>query len=395
MHDWLVTYAGSERVLEQMLALFPEADLFAVVDFVPEAERGFLGGRRPRTTFVQRLPRARRSYRGYLPVMPFAIEQLDLSGYDLVLSSSHAVAKGVITGPDQLHLSYVHSPLRYAWELQHEYLAQSGLGYGPRGLVARWLLHRLRLWDALSAHRVDAFAANSAYVAGRIAKAWRRPATVIHPPVDVARFTPGEGPPGEGAYYVTASRFVPYKRVDLIVEAFRALPDRRLVVIGDGPQMARVRRLAGPNVRLLGHRPFPELLRWLRGATAYLFAAVEDFGIAPLEAQAAGVPVIAYAGGALPETVPGLDAAAPSGVLYDEQSAAGLVRGIRAFEAARERITVDACRRNAERFAPERFREELADFVAGEWAAFRARGGPRPSDPEPGPIDPVWAGAAR
>jgi hypothetical protein len=182
VHDWLVTYAGSERVLEQMLALYPAADLFAVVDFLPEAERGFLAGRRPRTTFVQRLPLARRAYRGFLPVMPFAIEQLDLSAYDLVLSSSHAVAKGVLTGPDQLHLSYVHSPLRYAWELQHEYLTQSGLGYGPRGLAARWFLHRLRAWDALSAHRVDAFMANSGFVAGRIAKAYRRHATVIHPP---------------------------------------------------------------------------------------------------------------------------------------------------------------------------------------------------------------------
>jgi glycosyltransferase involved in cell wall biosynthesis len=179
--------------------------------------------------------------------------------------------------------------------------------------------------------------------------------------------------------------------VDLIVEAFRALPDRQLVVIGDGPQMARVRRLAGPNVRLLGHQPFPELLRWLRGAAAYLFAAVEDFGIAPLEAQAAGTPVIAFAGGALPETVPGLDAEAPCGVLYDEQSPAGLTAGIRAFEAARERVTRAACRRNAERFGPTRFRDELARFVDREWGAFadrRAQTGGASRAPGPPPAAP-------
>jgi glycosyltransferase involved in cell wall biosynthesis len=369
VHDWLVSYAGSERVLAEMLLVLPDADLFSVVDFLTPHERHFLGGRVPRTTFVQRLPLARRAFRAYLPLMPLAIEQLDFSGYDLVLSSSHAVAKGVITGPDQLHVSYVHSPLRYAWELQHEYLAQSGLGWGLRGVLARWLLHRLRTWDARSANGVDAFAANSAFVARRIRKAWRREATVIHPPVDVTRFVPGP----EGArrdYYVTASRMVPYKRLDLIVEAFRAMPDRRLVVIGDGPQMPLVRRLAGPNVELLGHQPPGELLRWLQGARAYLFAAVEDFGIAPLEAQAVGLPVVAFNGGALPETVPGLDAAAPCGVLYDEQSAEGVVRGVRTYEAHADRITVDACRRNARRFASECFRARFTAFVEARWRAF-------------------------
>jgi glycosyltransferase involved in cell wall biosynthesis len=193
---------------------------------------------------------------------------------------------------------------------------------------------------------------------------------VIYPPVDVSAFTPA----GErGDYYVTASRMVPYKCIDAIVEAFRELPDRRLVVIGDGPQMPLVRAKAGPNVTLLGHQPHAELLRWLRGARAYLFAAVEDFGIAPLEAQAVGTPVIAYAGGALPETIPGLDAPEPCGVLYDEQTPAGIRAGVRAFEAAADRISSEACRRNALRFAPDRFRREFADFVAREWAAFGAR----------------------
>jgi glycosyltransferase involved in cell wall biosynthesis len=372
VHEWLVDYSGSERVLEQLLLLWPDADLYSVVDFVPEAERAFLGGRRPRTTFIQRLPGARRRYRGYLPLMPLAIEQLDLSRYDLVVSSSHAVAKGVLVGPDALHVCYCHSPLRYAYELQGQYLAQSGLGWGPRGAAARWMLHRLRQWDARSANGVDHFVANSAFIARRIRKAYRREAAVIHPPVDVARFTPGDAPRGD--YYVTASRAVPYKRVDLLVEAFRALPDRELVVVGDGPQMPMLRRLAGPNVRLVGHQSHDELLRWLRGARAFLFAAVEDFGIVPIEAQACGVPVIALGAGALRETVPGLGAEAPCGVLFDEQTVEGVRDGIRTFEAHGDRITPEACRANALRFAPERFRDELGAFVADAWERFQRDG---------------------
>jgi glycosyltransferase involved in cell wall biosynthesis len=381
----LVTYAGSERVLEQILRVFPDADLFAVVDFVPEAERAFLGGRRPRTTFVQRLPLARSRHRGYLPLMPLAVEQLDLAGYDLVVSSSHAVAKGVIAGPDALHVCYCHSPLRYAWDLQPAYLREAGLGWGPRGLAARALLHRLRQWDATSANRVDHFVANSAFIARRIAKAYRRDAEVVYPPVDTDAFAPGPaapepGAPGRGEYYVTSSRFVPYKRVPMIVEAFRGLPGRRLVVVGDGPERAAVRRAAGPNVELVGHLPRGELLALLRGRCPYLFAAVEDFGIAPVEAQACGTPVVAYRGGALPETVPGLDASEPCGVLYDAQTPEGLREGIAAFEAAGARIRADACRRNAERFGAERFRREFAALVARRWAEFdaaRAGGGAR------------------
>ena len=380
VHDWLVTYAGSERVLEQMLAVLPEADLFSVCDFVPPAERAFLGGRTPRTTLVQRLPLARSRYRSWLPVMPFAIEQLDVTGYDLVISSSHAVAKGVLTGPDQLHLCMCYSPIRYAWDLQHQYLRQAGLGWGPAGLAARVLLKRLRDWDARSANGVDAFIGISEFVGRRIRKTYRRDSTVIYPPVDIERFTPG-GPRDD--YYVTASRMVPYKCVDVIVEAFREMPDRRLVVIGDGPQMPLVRERAAPNVTLLGHQPFDQLLRWLRGARAYLFAAIEDFGIAPLEAQAVGTPVIAYAGGALPETIPGLDAASPCGVLFDEQTPDGVRAGVREFERHADRIAVEACRENARRFSPERFRQEFGAFVEREWAAFddeRRRGtahGPR------------------
>ena len=359
VHDWLVTYAGAERVLEQMLAVYPDADLFSLIDFVPEQERAFLGGRQVRTSFLQRLPGIRRHYRSFLPLMPLAIEQFDLSGYDLVLSSSHAVAKGVLTGPDQLHVCMCYSPIRYAWDMQHQYLRESGLD-GVKGIPARWLLHRIREWDYRTANGVDDFIAISHFIARRIWKVYRREATVIYPPVDVDSFTP------EGAredFYVTASRMVPYKRIGLIVEAFAAMPDRRLIVIGDGPEASRIRARGGPNVQFLGHQPFEVLRDYLRRARAFVFAAEEDFGIAPLEAQACGTPVIAYGKGGVLETIPGLTSSAPTGVLYDQQTPEALRLAVATFEAEMRRFTPEICRQNALRFSPARFRRELAQHV--------------------------------
>ncbi len=363
VHEWLVTNAGSERVLAEMLRVLPTADVATLIDTLPESERGFLHGRHILTSILDRLPVLRKRHRLLLPLMPFAIEQLDVTGYDVVVSSSHAVAKGVLTGPDQLHLCMCYSPIRYAWDLQHEYLAQAGLGYGPTGLFTRRLLSRIREWDVRTAANVDAFIAISHFIARRIEKAYRRSSTVVYPPVDVDTFTPA-GPRGD--HYVTASRFVPYKRLDVIVDAFRSMPDRHLVVIGDGPEAARIRARAGRNVTLLGHVSRAELVTQLRAARAFLFCAVEDFGIAPLEAQAVGTPVIAYAGGALPETIPGLECDEPCGVLFDAQSAQAVVEAVRTFEAHATRISHDACRRNAERFSPARFRREFGDVLARE-----------------------------
>ena len=231
VHEWLASYAGSERVVEQMLACFPAADVFSLVDFLPEDLRFFIGHRPVTTSFIQRLPLARRAFRQYLPLMPLAVEQFDLSAYDVVISSNHAVAKGVLTGPDQLHISYVHTPIRYAWDLQSQYLQQAGLTRGVRGAIARGVLHYLRLWDQGSAHRVDRFVANSNFIARRLWKTYRRPAPVIYPPVDVDRFH-WDGPRED--FYLVVSRFVPYKRVDLIIAAFGQL-QLPLVVIGEGP----------------------------------------------------------------------------------------------------------------------------------------------------------------
>jgi len=357
VHEWLVSYAGSERVLEQILELLPDATLYALIDRLPAHERRFLHGRRVVTSVLDRIPGAGRFHRALLPLMPFAVEQLDVSAHEVVVSSSHAAAKGVLVGPDQLHVSYCHTPVRYAWDLQHEYLRQSGLGFGPRGLVARTMLKRLREWDAVSSNRVDRFVANSHFIARRIAKAYRRKATVVYPPVDVDRFTPSGD---RDDYYVTASRFVPYKRVDVIVDAFTEMRHRRLVVIGDGAGAAELRRRATPNVTFLGHVSQEALVEHFRRARAFLFCATEDFGITPLEAQAAGAPVIAFASGALPETVPDLDTEEPCGVLFHAAAPESVRHAVDRFERHADEIASEACRRNAERFAPAHFRKQFA-----------------------------------
>ncbi|HOO40828.1 MAG TPA: glycosyltransferase, partial [Syntrophales bacterium] len=256
IHEWLVDYSGSERVVEQILKIFPDADLFAQVEFLPSNLKFFIQNKSVKTSFIQKLPLAKKKYRSYLPLMPLAVEQFDLSGYDLVISSAHAVAKGVLTGPDQLHISYVHSPMRYAWDLQHQYLRESGLDKGLKGWLAKWLLHKMRLWDVRTAHGVDAFTANSRFIARRIRKVYGREATVIYPPVDISAFTLRED---KEDFYLTASRMVPYKKIDLIVEAFSQMPEKELVVIGDGPDFQKVKAKAGGNVTLLGYQPFEEL----------------------------------------------------------------------------------------------------------------------------------------
>lgn len=366
VHDWLVTFAGAERVLAELFEIWPEADLFSVIDFLSDEDRAHLKGKHATTTFIQRLPQAKKRYQTYLPLMPHAIEQLDLSGYDLIISSSHAVAKGVLTGPDQLHISYVHSPIRYAWDLQHQYLKEANLNNGLKGKLARIILHYVRIWDQRTAAGVDAFVANSHFIARRISKAYRREAKVIYPPVDISRFTPaGE----KDDFYLTASRMVPYKRMPMIVEAFSAMPDKRLVVIGTGPELEKAKEVAGPNVTLLGYQDFDCLLDHMRRARAFVFAAEEDFGITPIEAQACGTPVIAFGRGGVLETVRGLEAQHPTGVFYPEQTVQSLCAAVHQFEALETPISQQACRQNAERFAIKRFRQEMRTFVEARVAA--------------------------
>jgi glycosyltransferase involved in cell wall biosynthesis len=366
--DWLVTYAGAECFLAELLKCYPDADLFSLIDFMDDEGRAKLLGKKAQTTFLQKIPFVKKYYRSLLPLMPLAIEQLDLSQYDLIISSSHAVAKGVITGPDQLHISYVHSPMRYAWDMQHQYLKESGLTTGPLGMLAKYILHKMRLWDVRTSNGVDHFIANSQFIARRIWKTYRRKATVIYPAVDLSAFTP-KGPKED--FYLAASRMVPYKKMDLIVESFAAMPDKKLVVIGSGPDFNKVASKATSNVQMLGYQPRDVLISYMQRAKALIFAAEEDFGLVPVEAQACGTPVIAYGKGGALETVRGLDQDKPTGVFFETQSTESICLAVENFEKNQSLLMVENCLLQADMFSSERFHMKLVEFIGGRIRVFK------------------------
>lgn len=360
VHEWFYTRAGSEKVLEVMLSLFPDADVFSLIDCMPAHHRSGLRGKKIKTTFLQRIPFIQHFYRQMLPLMPFAIEQLDMSGYDLIISNSHAVAKGVITGPNQLHICYCYTPMRYAWDLQEQYLEESGIARGIRSVFARYFLHKIRIWDHQSAQHVDRFIACSNYISRRIWKAYRREADVIYPNVATDQFVIGGS---REDFYLASSRMVPYKKMHLIVQAFAKMPNRRLIMIGTGPQFRRIKKLATPNVVMLGYQPFPVLLSHLQRARAFIFAAEEDFGIAPLEAQACGTPVLAYARGGAKETVVN----GSTGLHFHEQTPEAIVDVVERFEALDVEFDPQGMRNHALRFSTERFRAEFSRLVWSSW----------------------------
>jgi len=365
VHEWFTTLGGSELVLREMLRVFPTARVFALIDKMSPDDRAFIGLDDVTTSFLDGIPGVASRYRSLLPLYPAAIRGFDLGAFDVVISNSHSVAKNVRTRDGQLHLTYCHSPMRYAWDLREQYLRESGLNKGMRGAMAQTLLDWLQRWDRRRSADVDAFATNSSYVADRIQRAYDRSSTVIHPPVDVDFFTPGPGDDSLGPYYATVSRFVPYKRVGLIARAFAELPDKKLVIVGDGPDIEKVKAAAGPNVTMLGRASRDRVRTVLRGAKAFLFAAEEDFGIAPVEAQACGTPVIAFGrGGALETVVSG-----KTGVFFREQTPSALAAAVREFETLD--VSRTACRANAERFSEARFRREFQLFVEREWLCFR------------------------
>ena len=363
VHEWLTSHAGSEKVVEQILNSYPQAHLYSLVDFLPKGQRDFIQNKTVTTSFIQRLPFASRSFRNYLPLMPLAIEQFNLSEYDLVISSHHAVAKGVITRPDQLHISYVHTPLRYGWEFQHQYLQQSGLDRGAKGLFVRAVLHYLRLWDVASANRVDRYVANSRYIARRIEKTYRRQAEVIYPPVDTVRVVAHQN---RERFYLTVSRFVPYKRVDLTIAAFNRL-GLPLVVIGDGDSRADLEKTAKGNIQFLGRQPDSVVEDYMQRCKGFIFPPEEDFGITPVEAQAAGAPVVVYAKGGQAETVINGE----TGILLDSQTVASLVESVKQLDAAGMMFEPMRLRRHAERFSASSFQARFEAFVEQAWSRFQ------------------------
>lgn len=354
VHDWLVVQGGAEKVLDALLQAFPQAEVFTLVDFMPDNQRGRLADHRVHTSLIQRLPMAKRRFRHYLPLMPYAIEQFDLSDFDLVISSSYCVAKGVVTHPRQRHICYCHTPVRYAWDMKEAYLRDAKLPLPGLKTYVRRTLKRLRQWDYFTASQVDEFIANSENVAQRIAKYYGRRATIIHPPVNLDTFALNTGPRGD--YYLAASRLVPYKRIDLIVQAFREDGIRHLKVVGDGPERRRLEKMAegAANIELLGYQENAQLAHLLSQARAFLFAAEEDFGIMPLEAQACGTPVIAYGrGGALETVRDESHGEQVTGVFFAEQTPTSLLEGLACFES--QAVSPKACRQQASNFNATRF----------------------------------------
>jgi glycosyltransferase involved in cell wall biosynthesis len=356
VHEWLTIIGGSENVFKEIASLYPDADIFTLVAIDETVKTLGLQRHKIYTSFIQNLPFGKSKYRNYLPFFPYAIEQFDLSSYDLIISSSHAVAKGVLTHSGQIHVCYCHSPIRYAWDLYHQYIKEAGLTNGFKGFLAKYILHQLRTWDFISANRVDYYIANSDYIGKRIKKIYGRDSITIYPNVAVSDFTLSTN---REDYYFTCSRFVPYKKIDLIVKAFTAMPDKQLYVIGDGPDFKKIKKMASSNVHLLGYQSFTVLKEYMSKAKAFVFAAEEDFGIIPVEAQACGTPVIAYAKGGSLETVINNK----TGIFFYEQNEESIVNAIKHFESVSDKFVHLEISEHAQKFSLEMFKKQFKSYL--------------------------------
>jgi glycosyltransferase involved in cell wall biosynthesis len=356
IHDWFTVIGGSENVFRQIAALYPDADIYALVAQDETIVKLGLEKHKIFTSFIQNLPFAKTKYRNYLPLYPLAIEQFNLSAYDLIISSSHAVAKGVLTNSGQVHVCYCHSPMRYAWDLYHQYIRDLGLSKGVKGYFVKMVLHRMRQWDIISTNRVDYFISNSNYIGKRIKKIYNRESVTIYPNVAIEDFEICEI---KEDFYFTCSRFVPYKKIDLIVKAFAEMQDKKLYVIGDGPDFKKIKKMATPNIILLGYQPFDVLKHYLSKARAFVFAAEEDFGILPVEAQACGTPVIAFGKGGVTETV--IDN--KTGVYFNKQTVPSIIEAINYFENNLKLFNPMEIAKQASLFTSQRFNKELGEYL--------------------------------
>lgn len=368
VQEWLVTVGGSDKVVKAILDVFPDADIYTLVAKKEVCDELGIPWEKVHTSFIQKIPLGTKKHRAYLPLFPFAIEQFDLRGYDVVISSSHCVAKGVLTKADQLHICYCHSPIRYCWDMYNEYLEESHLDKGFKSWLVRLMLHPIRQFDAIAGSRVDYYISNSDYVGQRIRKTYRRKATTIHPNIDISNF---ELCNDKKEYYLASSRLVAYKKIDTIIEAFNQMPDKKLVVIGGGPNLEAYRKLANDNVTVMGYQPFDVLKDKMQHAKAFVFAADEDFGMIPIEAQSCGTPVIAYGHGGSLETVNG----GKTGLFFNEQTPEAIVEAVNKFESMGSQPFAPAdCRQWAEGFSEERFKREIKEFVEKKYEEFKKNG---------------------
>ncbi len=367
VHDWLTGMRGGEKVLEVLCELFPDADLYTLI-CIRERVSKTIREMRIKTSFLDKLPLAAAHYRSFLPLFPTAIEQFNLKGYDLVISTSHCVAKGVLSAPDALHISYCFTPMRYLWDMNSEYF--SGRGSALRSLPLSLFLNYLRMWDVNSSQRVDAFVAISRHVQRRISKYYGRESTVIYPPVDCDFFTPPEQGGRPDDYFLMVSALTPYKRVDIAIEAFNH-SGKRLVIVGDGPQLKSLKKLARRNVEFLGWQSNEKVREYYRGCRAFIFPGEEDFGITPLEAQACGKPVVAFGRGGVLESVIPFPGDGCTGVLFEVPTAESLLGAVDVLEKNLFQFNAQGIRSNALRFDKRHFRERIRLFAQNRYQAFR------------------------
>lgn len=365
IQEWLVTIGGSDKVVKAIADVFPDADIYTLVAKKEVCDELGINWNKIHTSFIQKMPLATKKHRAYLPLFPFAIEQFDLRGYDVIISSSHCVAKGVLTKADQLHICYCHSPIRYVWDMYNEYLEEANLTKGLKGWLVRYLLHRIRKWDMLSSFRVDYYISNSDYVGQRIKETYRRESTTIHPNIDITNF---EYCGQKENFYLASSRLVSYKKIDIIIEAFNRMPEKKLIVIGGGPNLKKYKEIAKENVTVMGYQPFNILKEKMQKAKAFIFAADEDFGMIPIEAEACGTPVIAYGHGGSLETV----SEGRTGLFFQEQTPESIMKAITDFEAlGNTPFNYETCRKWAESFSEERFKKEIKEFVDSKYKEFK------------------------
>lgn len=364
VHEWFVDYAGSEKCVESFTNIFPNADVYSLVNFLNDQDRSIiLKGQKSKTSFIQKLPLSKTKFRYYLPLFPQAIEQFDLHNYDVIISSSHSVAKGVLTNPYQTHICYCHTPMRYAWNNYFQYMTDSNLRGGIKGLLAARTLQRLRSWDYQTANRPDHFIANSNYIAKQIKKRYNRDATVIYPPVDTNKF---EVNARKEDFYLTISRIVPYKRIDLIVNAFSRMKDKKLVLIGNGPLKKHLMKSASSNIEFIEPVPFVTLKEYLEKAKGFISAAEEDFGITVVEAMASGTPVIAFNRGGTGESV--IDN--KTGILFAEQTVESLINGINKFERKIDKFDAHYIKEYSDLFNRNSFELKMKGFIAEKLMEF-------------------------
>jgi glycosyltransferase involved in cell wall biosynthesis len=369
VHDWLDIWGGAENTLASINKIYPDADIFSIVNFLKNEDREKLLSKNIFTSSIQKYPFSKKISRLYLSKIPLEMEKLNLSKYDLIISDSYALSKGVISHPNQLHICYCYTPMRYAWDMKNEYMKNSISNMWPLNVYKEKVLYDLRIWDTVNSNRIDYFVSISDFIKGRIKKYYRRDSTTIYPPVDTSKFELCKEE--RENFYLTASRLVPYKKIDLIVDAFNKMPNKKLIIIGEGRELKKIKKMAGSNIKILGYQPFEELKKYMQKTKGFIFASKEDFGIIPLEAQSCGTPVLAFGEGGSLETIisPETDPLNPTGLFFNEQTANSIIDGTDKFEKIA--FLPSNCRKNAEKFSEERFAKELKFFIEKKYQDFK------------------------